>query len=113
MSQTTTSHQPVPEEGVEPDGINSPTLVMWGFVSVVITISVMLAAAALFFQTQNAWDEERVIAPIYLEAKDKIDDQLGLLSSYAPPNAEGQPYKIPIDIAKELILAEAQSKAAD
>lgn len=112
MSQTTTS-QPVPEEGVEPDGINTPALVMWGFVSVVITVSLMLAAAALFFQAQNRLDEERVIAPLYFDAEKVISDQRGVLSSYASPNAEGQPYKIPIDIAQELILAEAQSEAAD
>lgn len=105
--------QPIPEEGVEPDGINTPTLVVWGFVSVVITVCVMLAASALFFQAQNRLDEERVVAAPYFDSDKVISDQRGVLSSYASPSAEGKPYKIPIEVAKGLILAEKQSEAAD
>lgn len=112
MSQPATS-QPVPEAGVEPDGINTPTLVMWGFVSVVITVSVMLAAAALFFQAQNRLNETRLIGAEYIDSEKILNDQRGVLASYAPPASEGKPFHIPVDLAKELILAETQSQAAD
>lgn len=109
----TALNQPTPEAGVEPDGINTPTLVMWGFVSVVITVSVMLAASALFFQAQNSINQERIIAAPNLDSDEVLNNQLGVLTSYASPKAEGEPYKIPINVAKDLVLAELQSKADD
>lgn len=116
MSHTTVTlppGQPVPEPGVEPDGVDTPTLLMWGFVSVAIIVGVIFAAAALYFAAQRKLDAERVIAPPYFDSNKVITDQQGVLASYAPPASEGKPFAIPIDRAKKLVLAELQSKAAE
>lgn len=103
MSETPIT-QAAGEEGVEPDGIDTPTLAMWGFVSVVVVVSVMLGSAALFYGVQSSFDEERVVAPVYHDSERVVSDQLGVLASYGPPASEGKPYRIPIDRAKKLVL---------
>lgn len=100
--------QPIPEPGVEPDGIDSASLAVWGLVSVLIVVAVIFGAAALFFQTQRQLNEARIVAPDYDEAVKTLSDQRGVLASYGAPATEGQPYHIPIDAAKDLVLAELQ-----
>jgi len=107
----TPNHDPrQPEPGVEPEGINTPTLVMWGFVSVVLVVCVMLAAAALFFNAQNAIERRVVLAPEYPDVERVVTDQRGLLADYKAPDAEGQPYRIPIELAKKKVLAELREE---
>jgi hypothetical protein len=116
MSTPTTAipaGQPVPEPGVEPDGIDTPTLLMWGFISVVIVLGVIFAASALYFAAQRQLNAERVYAPPYEDSDKVVTDQMGVLASYAPPAGAGLPYAIPIDRAKQLVLAELQSKKSE
>lgn len=105
--------QPVPEPGVEPDGIDTPTLAMWGFLSVVIVVGVMFGSAALYFSVQNSLDQKRLVAPAYKGADDKINDQVAMLNEYKAPTKEGDPYIIPIGEAKKLVLADLQSDVAE
>lgn len=105
--------QPVPEPGVEPDGIDTPTLVMWSFVSVAIVLGVMFGAAALYFQTQRSLNAERVIAPNYAEAENTLSNQIGLLNGYREPVAEGDPYAIPINDAMDLVLKDLRQSDAE
>lgn len=107
------ANQPVPEPGVEPDGIDAGKLAAWGFVSVVVTVGLMFAAAALYFQAQAQLDAKRVVAATNPTAEKALTDQEGVLTSYGAPASEGQPYKIPIERAKQLVVAEAQSQAKD
>lgn len=100
----TAAHTRTPEPGVEPDGIDAAALALWGLVSVVAVICVMLAAAAVFFNEQNKIDQEFVVAPKYPDAERIFTDQQGLLADYKAPDAEGQPYRIPIDLAKQRVL---------
>ncbi len=109
MSQTSPATGYTPEEGVEPDGLDTPTIVMWGFVSVVLVVSVMLGAAALFYGAQSKLNEERIVAPKYANSEDVVIAQQGVLASYAPPASEGKPYRIPIDVAEKLVLDELKS----
>lgn len=112
MSETTHAippGQPVPEPGVEPDNIDAQAVVIWGVVSVVIVIAFMLGSAALYFQAQNQFNATRIIAAPYFESDKVVSDQQGVLASYGPPASEGKPYKIPIQKAKELILAEMKT----
>lgn len=102
--------QPIPEPGVEPDGIDTPTLLMWGLVSVVIVIGLIFASAALFFRMQNDFNTERVIRPNYVDSDEVVLRQQGLLAKFEAPTAEGQPYIIPIDLAEELVLAELRKQ---
>ncbi|QDV76302.1 hypothetical protein [Botrimarina mediterranea] len=105
--------QPIPEPGVEPDGVDSATLMVWGFVSVAIILGTMFGSAALYFAAQNRLNTTRLIAPRYIESEKTLTDQRGVLASYAAPTAEGNPYTIPINRAKQLVLAELQSKKAE
>jgi hypothetical protein len=116
MSQhpvTIPAGQPIPEPGVEPDGIDSPTLLAWGFVSVAIILGTIFGSSALYFAAQRQLDVRRVVTAPYFESEKTITDQQGVLASYAVPTAEGNPYTIPIERAKQLMLAELQSKEAD
>ena len=105
--------QPIPEPGVEPDGIDTPTLMVWGFVAVAIVLGMIYGASALYFAAQNQLNARRLIAPRYIESERVLTEQRGVLASYAAPTAEGNPYTIPIDRAKQLVLAEMQSKKAE
>ncbi|MEQ8847059.1 hypothetical protein [Botrimarina sp.] len=100
-----------PETGVEPEGIDTPTLLMWGFVSVVLVVCVMLVSAALFYQVQNDLDQRVVIAKKYPDSEKIYTDQLGVLTSYKAPEAEGQAYHIPIGRAMELVVDEYAERA--
>ena len=106
MSDSPAVTQRIAEAGVEPDGIDAPTLLMWGFVSVVVVIAVILGTAALFYGVQSSFDAQRVVAPVYFDSEQVIDDQRGVLASYGPPASEGKPYRIPIQEAKKLVLAD-------
>ena len=105
--------QPIPEPGVEPDGIDTPTLMVGGFVSVVTALGIIYGAAALYFAAQNRLTATRLIAPPYIASEKTLTDQRGVLASYTAPTAEGNPYTIPINRAKQLVLAELQSKKAE
>lgn len=105
--------QPIPEPGVEPDGIDTPTLMVWGFVSVVIILGTIFGSSALYFAAQNRLNAQRIVAPPYIDSEEKLTLQKGVLASYAVPTAEGNPYTIPIERAKQLVLAELQSKKAE
>ncbi|MEO1496385.1 MAG: hypothetical protein AAFV43_04465 [Planctomycetota bacterium] len=98
-----------PEGGVEEDNLDTPAIVMWTFVSVVAVVSVMLAAAALFYQTEQRLAADRLIAPKYTNSEQTVTDQRGLLLSYGKPAGEGKPYRIPIDRAKQLVLQDLQA----
>lgn len=106
-------YRPTPEPGVEPEGIDSPTLLVWGIVSVVLVVSVMFVAAALFFQYQNKLNQEVVVGKGYPESDKIRTDQLSVLTSYKAPDGEGQPYRIPIVDAKALVLDEYRQEASD
>ncbi|TWT99866.1 hypothetical protein Pla108_08090 [Botrimarina colliarenosi] len=105
--------QPIPEPGVEPEGIESLTMLIWGFVSVAIVLGMIFGSSALYFAAQRQLDAKRVIAPPYFSSDKVITDQQGVLASYAPPASEGKPFTIPIDRAKQLVLADLQSKASE
>lgn len=96
----------VPEGGIEDDNLDSSAIVMWTFVSVVVVVSVMLGAAALFYETERRFAEERLIAPKYADSEQTIIDQRGLLLSYGKPSGEGKPYRIPITEAKKIVVRE-------
>lgn len=100
----TTQAAVAPEPGIETDGIDTPTLVMWGFVSVVLVVSVMLAAAALFYGAQASLDQSRLIDVSYTDSDKVVTDQQGVLVSEAKPASEGKPWKISIEDAKRLVL---------
>ncbi len=115
MSQhpvTIPAGQPIPEPGVEPDGIDTPTLLAWGFVSVAIILGTIFGSSALYFAAQRKLDDRRVVAVPYFDSERTITEQQGVLASYAIPTAEGNPYTIPIERAKQLTLADLRSKKA-
>ena len=99
------------ESGIEPDGLDTPQIIIWAFVSVVIVLSVMFGAAALFFSVQNQFNAEMIVAPKYSASEEIIHQQQGLLTGYRAPTAEGEPYYIPIEEAKTLVLRELQTEA--
>lgn len=105
MSEATIN-RPQPEGGIEADNLDTSAIVMWTFVSVIAVVSVMLAAAALFYQTERSLAEERLIAPKYTDSEQTLTDQRGLLMSYGKPSGEGKPYRIPITEAKKIVLNE-------
>ncbi|TWT88861.1 hypothetical protein Mal64_23490 [Pseudobythopirellula maris] len=100
----------VTETGVEADDINSVKIAVWGLVSVFVTLAVVLLAIALFNEAADAFEEERVVGAQYIEADRVIDTQRGLLNKYAPPEADGKPYRMPIDRAKTIVVQEMQSQ---
>lgn len=109
MSEATTmipAGQPIPEPGVEPDNIDSQSLMIWCIVSVVIVLAFMFGSAALYFQWQNKFNTSRVVEATYSGSEKVLSDQRGVLASYGPPASEGKPYKIPVERAKEIVLAE-------
>lgn len=105
--------QPIPEAGVEPEGIDTPTLLMWGFVSCVVVLGLMFASAAFFFELQNDLNDERIIAPVYTDSEEIVLRQRGLLAKYEAPTAEGDPYIIPIDRAMELVIDDLKQEASN
>lgn len=112
MSSHAATHAAAPpaaEGGVEPQGINGVSLALAGLVSIVLTVVVIFAATALYYEQQNALDAERVIAVTDNEAKDVVLAQQGLLADYGL--AEGGKYRIPIASAKRLVLEELAKKA--
>lgn len=105
--------QRLPEPGVEPDGIDTGTLLLWGSVSIAVVVGVMFGSAALYFAEQRRLDAQRVVAPLYMDSEKLITDQRGVLAEYAPPAGEGKPYAIPVERAKQLVLAELRSKRSE
>ncbi|TWT46756.1 hypothetical protein [Botrimarina hoheduenensis] len=111
MSEThATTNARVAEPGIEAEGLDTPAIVMWTFVSVVAVVSVMLAAAALFYQVERKFEAERLIAPKYTDSEAVVTEQRGLLAGYGKPASEGKPYRIPIEEAKKLVLRDLRAQ---
>lgn len=116
MSQTAVAippGQPIPEPGVEPDGIDSPSLAVFSLISVLLVLATIFFAAGLYFQKQNKLNEARIVAPEYNDAAQTISAQQGILAGYSAPAAEGKPFGIPISLAKELVLKDLTKAQAE
>jgi hypothetical protein len=109
MSETASTPH-APEAGIEPDGLDTPQIVMWGFISVMIVVGVMLGAAALFNQVQSNLNQERIVAPTFSNVEETVTAQQGLLADYAPPATEGGSYRIPIELAEKLVLRDLKKE---
>jgi hypothetical protein len=96
----------IPEPGIEEDGLNTPVIVMWGFISCVLTLCVMLVAFALFFEVQNKLNRDRLVAPLIIASEDVVNAQLELVSSYGAADAATGLYRVPVARARELVVRE-------
>ena len=104
MSHSTTTHaQPTPEEGVEPMGVNSIAMALWGIVSVAIVLGTMFVAIATTHEMDNYLNQSKVIEATNTAAKDAILAQQGILTSTTAEH-------ISISEAKKLVLNELESQ---
>ena len=109
-STTCDQQQKIPQEGIEPIGVNSIAIALWGAVSIAIVLGTMFFAVAITHEIERNLNQTRVIGAVNTAAKDTILAQQGILTSYAPPASEGKPFRIPISLAKQLVLNELQSQ---
>ncbi|MGL4513798.1 MAG: hypothetical protein ACRCT8_11965 [Lacipirellulaceae bacterium] len=110
MSSSPNAALKIPEPGIEPDGLNTVSIVMWGLISCVVTFCVILASFALYFEVQNDLNQDRLVAPLIIESEDTINAQRELVGSYGPPSSEGAPYRIPVERARALVLRDLADK---
>lgn len=106
MSEQAIAQQPHQEVGVESDDVDSISIAVWGFVSVLIVVIVMFASAAMYNVVQSGLNTERLIGSNYAETDRAYSTQLGNLNEWAAPKTEGGFYQIPIAEAKALVLKE-------
>jgi hypothetical protein len=106
MSVSPSAAAKIPEPGIEEDGLNTPVIVMWGFISCVVTVCVMLVAFALYFEVHNKLNRERLVAPLIVESEDVVNAQRELVSSYGPADAATGLYRVPASRARELVIRE-------
>jgi hypothetical protein len=96
----------IPEAGIEEDGLNAASIIMWGFLSCVVTFAVMLFAFAIYFEFENKILQKRVITPAIIESEDVVNEQIGLVESYGPADAATGKYRVPVSRARELVIRE-------
>ena len=107
-NQTATHQHSIPEEGVEPMGVNAIAMAFWGVISTAIVIATMLVAVATTHEMENYLNQKKVINVTNAAARNAIALQQDVLNS--KPIAEGDSYRIPISLAKKLIVNELQSQ---
>lgn len=110
MSEPLAHTAPAPEGGVEADDINNTAIFVWGTVSVLIVVIVMLGAAALYNEYQAQLNQTRVVAPRYVASEESLITQQAVLVDYDKPSATRSTYIIPIERAKTLVVREMQAK---
>ncbi len=118
MSQSTATQSKavgIGEPGVEPDGVAALSVLIWGFVSVVLVIATILIAVALYNEVNQRLVEERVYAPKYNASLQSLSTQLGSISRYDVPSNSNPNYQIPVEDAMKLVVKElsAAQKAAN
>ena len=109
QNPTAQTHPNAPQGGIEADDIDSTALLVWGFVSVLIVVIVILASSALYNEVQSSFDRERLIAPRYVESDEAIITQVGNLNKWDGPKTDGGYYQIPIAEAKKIVVAEMRA----
>lgn len=105
--------QPTPEEGIEPDDLNTVMIVTIGLVSTVLLIASVLGVTAMVDFYQSGQVEQKVNAAEYSVAKNSLIDQETKLNEYSQPDPAKEVYTIPIDLAKKLVVKELQQDTSE
>lgn len=102
-----------PEEGIEPDDLNTTMIVTIGLVSSVLVLASVLGVTAMVDYYQAGEVDQKVNAAVYELAKNSKIDQENKLNEYSQPDPTAEVYSIPITLAKKLVVSELQEKASD
>ena len=111
----TLSHEvgvaPSPDASFERyDTIDTPKIVIVGFVSAILTFVVIVAAQAAFFMAANQENVRKSIAVTDTTVEQVVTQQRGRLADYAWVDAEAGVVSIPIDMAMSKVVAEEKGK---
>ncbi|MEM6329760.1 MAG: hypothetical protein AAF790_05880 [Planctomycetota bacterium] len=102
---------PQPEEGIEPDDLNTTMIVAIGLISTALVLASVLGLTALVGGFEAGEVERKVNQAVYGDAESAINEQRQALSAAARPNTnEPGVYSIPISHAKKLVVQELRAQ---
>jgi len=100
---TTTTHSDAitnsdekPQEGPRYDDINVPVVVMWGFISALVTLITILFVSGVYNVWSQSWIDAREGQFVNMPAREQVEAQRAVLSG-----GEGI---VPIAEAKKIVL---------
>jgi hypothetical protein len=93
-------------DGVETnyDDVNTPMIAMIAALSAIITLAVIIAIQAFFFQYQETLVKDRVVDQKTDTAQSMLTEQLQSVSEYGVVDKAAGVYAIPIDRAMEIVV---------
>ena len=113
LERPETQQAPSPEDQFERyDNINTPKIVVIGFISAIVTFAAIVGAQALSFAAYSAETKEKDILAADAIVNDALTQQQARLSSYNWVDPEKGVVSIPIDEAMKLVLEEESSRKA-
>ncbi len=95
------------------DTIETPKIVVVGFISAIVTFAIILAAQAVFFASDHAETQRKLAAETPTTLTDGLTQQQNRLAGYGWVDPAKGVVNIPISDAMRLVVEEKQSKKAD
>ena len=93
------------------DTINTPKIVVVGFISAIVTFVVILAAQAVFFATDYAETQRKIAAETPTPLTEGLTQQQNRLSGYGWVDPAKGVVNIPIENAMRLVVEDQQTPA--
>jgi len=90
------------------DTIHTPTIVVVGFISAILTFCVVLAAQAVFFAADHGEAQRKLAAPIATPLTEGLTQQENRLAGYGWVDPAKGLVSIPVDNAMNLVVEEQQ-----
>lgn len=94
------------------DDLNTPLIVLVGFVSTILCLVTVLALTVVFHKVQEGEHYRKVILPEPEEVRSLSVTQQAKLASYAWIDEQQQIVQIPIELAMDLVVQELSAESA-
>ena len=92
------------------DTIDTPKIVVVGFVAAILTFVVIVAAQAMFFMAANGENVRKSIAVTDTTIEQVVTQQEGRLADYSWVDSQAGVVSIPIEVAMRKVVAEEKTK---
>ncbi len=98
--------------GTEQDDLNVPMIATVGAVSVILTVAIIYAVQALYFNFANSEAQRKVFLAPTADSDSRLAEQEAVLTRYSWVNRETNRVTIPIDRAMKLVIRDLQGGSA-
>ena len=97
---------------VERDDLNVPVIAMVGVVSVIVTVAIVFAVQALYYNYANSETERKVVQAPTVDADSRMAEQEAKLARYSWVDRAKGTVTIPIEQAMKLVIEDLRASGS-